>query len=67
MSIRVPHEKWVYGHISAEDTHCFVTCECGEHFSVSDVITYCDKCGYGYVNEFTCYRIIKDKTDEPDA
>ncbi len=42
---------------SSEDDHCFVTCVCGEEFSVgSSFVRWCPKCGRGYSTEFKCYR-----------
>lgn len=45
---------------SSEDTHCFVTCACGEDLSATDFdITWCTACGAGYSTKFTCYKYPK--------
>lgn len=47
-----------YYDIEAEDTQCFVNCECGEKLSVADYqIEKCPKCGTGYITEFRCYKV----------
>ena len=51
--------------ISAQDTHCFVTCDCGEELSASDhKITTCPKCGNGYFTQFQCFRIPAEMINE---
>ena len=52
---------WDVGYITAQDTHCFVTCRCGQEFSVGEEVTTCE-CGLAYYNVFSCYRI--ERTDD---
>ena len=58
--MRLESKHWRTGFISAEDTHCFVDCDCdySGYLNVSDYkIARCPKCGKGYITEFNCYRI----------
>ncbi len=56
-----------YYYINQEDTHCFVTCSCGEELSASDAwIEYCPKCGRGYSTDFRCFSYYKRSYLPPD-
>lgn len=58
LEVSSTQREWGEGFIHAEDTQCFVTCDCGEELSVSDYkIIECPKCGNGYITEFSCYRV----------
>ena len=52
---------WNIGYITSEDTQCFVTCVCGEHFSIIETPKECPKCGRIYWTEFRAYRMETDK------
>ena len=55
--------EWEEGYILAQDTHCFVICECGEELSASDhKITVCPNCGNSHFTQFQCFRIPAENT-----
>lgn len=60
-----PDSSWSVGYISAEDTHCYVVCPCGEEFSAGEMVVKCPKCGRIYWTDFICYRMeTRDQYDE---
>jgi len=58
------------GQTQAEDTQCFIDCDCGNNMSIGDGwITWCPYCGRGYSTDFVVYcypPTLKWKPERPE-